>query len=309
MAEAVREAIVKTGLSVEDRVLATMPKALKYTVVQIKSIIETYKNSDISTIINNLSNIKDINEIIRYITILAHLVAYRGVKAEEVLETFSREYEELGQISAGKLRVLVEKIFNKKTDDIGNFINNIIKVLNSLEYKKGVYVWIVKQRKLEAFEEEVRRYVFRNNGGNSVDRGVKLFLRVFIDKNNIPLAYKIAYNKQEIKKYKIHGDFYTTLVTMRSGAFEDIKSPSVDRLKQRIAKTLVCASRGKRCENVRIRIRSIRGLVRSVAHISGDPVAYERGAYHIGKNYCARLKCDECPIRNVCRRYIFVDVK
>jgi len=55
VAAEVRAAIIKTGTELEDGALASMPKDLKYVAAQIKSIIESYKNSDISTIINNLS--------------------------------------------------------------------------------------------------------------------------------------------------------------------------------------------------------------------------------------------------------------
>ncbi len=309
VAEAVREAIVKTGLGLEDKVLAVMPRDLKYTAIQIRSIIESYKNTDILTISNNLLNIKNIDEIIKYITILAYLIGYSRAKAEDILEAYPREYESLDGLSAGKLRQFIEKILNNKIDNINNHVNNIIKILNFLKDRKGMYIWILKQRRVEEFEDEIRRYIFQNDGGYSIDRGVKLFLRLFIDKNSIPLAYKIAYNEREVRRYRIHGDIYTTLVTLRSGAFEDMRSTTVDKIRQRVAKALICRERGERCKNIRIRLRSVRGLVRSVAYLSGDPIAYERGAYHVGRNYCARLKCDECPIRDVCKKYIFINIK
>ncbi|MEZ0248442.1 MAG: hypothetical protein ABWJ97_04145 [Thermoproteus sp.] len=310
MAQSVRDAIARYGIELEDSVVSTMPKDLKYTASQIRSIIETYRNSDISTIITNLSNIKNINELMRYIIILTYLVSYSRVKTDELLEGYPQAFEKTGgEISASKLRSLLLLSSSNKIDNINIHINKLINIIESIENKGGTYIWILKEKRIERFEEDVRRFIFNNNGGNSVDRGIKLFLRIFIDRNNIPLAYRIAYNKEEVRKYRIHGDFYTTLVTLRSGAFEDIRTSSAEKLKQKVAKMLLCRSRDRRCGELQVRLGSVRGLVRSVAYLSGDPVSYERGAYHIGKNYCAKLKCDQCPIRDVCKKYIFIQVK
>ncbi|MGC8582844.1 MAG: hypothetical protein ACP5I3_04360 [Thermoproteus sp.] len=307
MAAEVREAIVKTGAEVEDGVLATMPRSLKYTAAQIRSIIESYKSSDISTIINNLSNIRNIEDVILYITILSYLVG-NNIKGDGMLEAYSREFEKMDGISASKLRHLLTNILGEEAP-INIHVNKILKIIEFLKHKKGTYLWILKEKRLDRFEKDVREFVFENNGGYSIDRGIKLFIRIFIDKNTIPLAYKIAYNKNEVRKYRIHGDFYTTLVAMRSGSFEDVDSPTASKIKQRVARALICRSRKERCDPLRIRLKSVRGLVRTIAYLSGDPIAFERGAYHIGKNYCARLRCEECPIRNVCKKYIFIEVK
>jgi len=308
VAAEVRAAIVKTGTELEDGALASMPKNLKYVVAQIKSIIESYKNSDISTIINNLSNVKNIEDIIVYITMLSYLAGNNGVRSDTLFDVFPREYEKLDGLSASKLRrLLINTLGN--IDSINIYINNIIKIIEFLKNKKGLYLWILREKRLDRFEKDVREFIFGNSGGYSVDRGIKLFLRLFIDKNSIPLAYRIAYNKNEVRKYRVHGDFYTTLTTMRSGSFEDIDSPTASKVRQRVARALLCRGRKERCDPLQIRLKSVRGLVRAAAYLSGDPIAYERGAYYIGKNYCAKLRCEECPIRSVCKKYTFIEVK
>lgn len=71
---------------------------------------------------------------------------------------------------------------------------------------------------------------------------VKTILRLFIHESNIPLALKIAYTP-EYKKYVIHGDMYTALVTLRSGAFEDLDTLTSQRVKLRVAKRIICENR------------------------------------------------------------------
>lgn len=308
--EEIRARIVKHGGEVADRVIATLPYSYSLLTDQIRSIIKTYKNN-YETLINNLSNVKNIDLYILYFILISILLKYKNMNIDE-LKTISSLYEKYiyDVFSASKIRRVLEEAGLEK-DLINQVISQLVKTLNILSNNyHSIYMWIIKQRKISNFENEIREIIFSNEGGNRVGRGVKTFLRLFIHESNIPLAVKIAFSP-EAKKYTLHGDIYTVLVTLRSGAFEDVNSITAERIKARIAKRIICEEkRGKeKCKEVLLRLESIRGLVRHVGKISGDPVLYERGAYDIGVKYCKDLKCEACPIRDVCRRYEFIVIK
>jgi len=306
-AEEIRGRIVKHGASIRDTVVETLPHTYSMMVEQIRSIASAYKN-DLDTFIANILNIKNLDLLIIYIISLSILNKYKNLTATE-LSTFSNAYERYvyDVFSASKLRRALEEVVDREVAN--EVVSGTIRAVNIISNKyKSLNLWIIKQKKILNFEKDIRKIIFRDEGGIRVGRGVKLFLRTFIHETNIPLAVRIAYT-QEHRKYLLHGDIYTTLVTIRSGAFEDVKSMTAERVKARIAKRILCQERGGKCSDVVLRLGSIRGLVRYVGKVSGDPVLFERGAYDIGIKYCKELKCDVCPIRDVCKRYTFVRVK
>lgn len=302
----IRSALVKRGDEVEELAISSLPQYLKYTASQVKSIIESYRRSE-DTLVTQLENLYELRNLIYYFSILSYLLSNNKKIPEELIKKYSSLFEQLGgDFSARNIRNMIENLSEYISKD--SHINNILKILDNID-KFGVYRWIIKQRRLESFEHAIRRIIFQGVGGNSINKGIKFFTRIFIHPSNIPLAYKISYNINELKKYKIYGDYYTTMVTLRSGAFEDVETPTAFKLRQRIARRLLCESRGGKCEKVRVRVKSVRGLVRAVAYLSGDPIKYERGAYDIGKKYCSKLKCDECPINSICKKYTFIEIK
>ncbi|AAL63032.1 hypothetical protein [Pyrobaculum aerophilum] len=309
-AEEIRRRIIEHGLSIRDRVIATMPQRYSLMVEQIRSIARSYRG-DFDTFLTNLSSIKGLDLLVIYTALLAVLSKHKSLSDEEILkigDSFDRHIYDV--FSASKARRALEEAGVEK--EIANdVISGVVKALNLINNKyNSPYLWIAEQRRIERFENSVREVLFRNEGGNRVGRGVKLFLRLFIHDTNIPLAVRIAYT-QENKKYILHGDMYTALVTLRSGAFEDVASITAERVKARVAKRLLCEAKegGARCKDVVMRLESIRGLVRYVGKISGDPIVYERGAYDIGYRYCRDLKCEACPINDVCKRYTFIKLK
>lgn len=309
-AEDVRRRIVEHGLSIRDRVVENLPYSYSVMVEQIKSISRTYKG-DFDTFFSSLSNIKGLDLLIIYVMLVALLSRYKALKDDE-LRSLSAAFEKhiYDVISASKLRRVLEEAGVEK--EISNeTISDLLRSLNIVSNKHStLYAWIAKQRRLSKFEDEVRKIIFKGRGGSRVSRGARLFIRIFIHETNIPLAFKIVHTP-EYKKYILHGDMYTALVTLRSGAFEDIPTLTSERIKARIAKRILCEARegGSRCRDVVFRLESIRGLIRHVGKISGDPILYERGAYDIGVKYCKELKCDTCPLRDMCKRYIFIKLK
>nr|KJR74391.1 MAG: hypothetical protein TU35_00340 [Thermoproteus sp. AZ2] len=302
----IRSALVKRGDEVEELAISYLPQHLKYTASQVRSIVESYRRSE-DTLMLQLENLYELKNLIYYFSILSYLLSNNKKISEELIKKYSTLFEQIsGNFSARNIRNIIENLSEYISGN--SHINNILKILDNIE-KFGIYKWIVKQRRLDSFERAARRVIFQGGSGSSINRGVKFFIRIFIHPSNIPLAYKISYNINELKKYKIYGDYYTTMVTLRSGAFEDVETPTAFKLRQRIARRLLCEGRGGRCEGIRVRIKSVRGLVRAVAYLSGDPIKYERGAYDIGKNYCSKLKCDICPINSICKKYTFIEIK
>ncbi|MCI4446619.1 MAG: hypothetical protein JHC20_01690 [Pyrobaculum sp.] len=306
-AEEVRRRIVEHGASIRDRVIESLPHSYALLVEQVKSISRTYRDFD--TYIASLSNIKGLDLLITYVMLVA-LLSQHETLSDTKLRNLASAYEKhvYDVLSASRLRKALEEAGVNR--DVANLvISDLLRALNVVNNKhKFLYLWIAKQKKIPDFENDVRRLVFGGKGGNRVGRGVKLFLRLFIHETNIPLAAKIAYS-QEHRKYVLHGDMYTALVTLRSGAYEDVPALPAERVKARVAKRLLCEAKGDQCRDVVLRLESIRGLVRYVGKISGDPVLFERGAYDIGVRYCRELKCEQCPLRDVCRRHVFIKLK
>lgn len=303
----VRKRVVEYGASIRDKAIETLPHEYSLVVEQIRSISRTYRN-DLNTLILNLANIKNLDLFVIYVTLLAVTNRYKALSFDELAKLARSFQMEVDIFSASRLkRALVGAGLSKELTDA--VISDLIKSLNTIRNKyKSLHIWIVRQKRISIFENKVRSLVFRGQGGGGVGRGVKLFLRLFIHETNAPLAPRIAYT-QEVKKYILHGDIYTAYVTLRSGAFEDINSLTSERVKARVAKRLLCGARGERCRDVVLRLESVRGLVRHVGKISGDPVLYERGAHDIGVKYCRDLRCEICPIRDVCRKYLFIKIK
>ncbi|MEZ0320255.1 MAG: hypothetical protein ABWK05_09755 [Pyrobaculum sp.] len=307
-AEEVRRRLVEHGLSIRDRVLDTMSYSYGVLAEQIRSISRTYK-TDLDSLIHSLSTVKNLDLLVIYIMLISILYKYKNLSDDD-LRNISKFYEEVmyDVFSASKTRRVLEEAGVDK-EVANSVVSDLVKSLNAVSRRHNPpYLWIVKQRKVADFENDIRRLIFRGEGGSRTGRGVKLFLRMFIHETNIPLAVRIAYG-QEVKKYILHGDMYTALVTLRSGAFEDVQSITAERIKTRAAKRILCENRGGRCDDVVLRLESVRGLVRHVGKISGDPVAYERGAYDVGVKYCKDLKCELCPMRNVCRKLTFIKLK
>lgn len=307
-AEEVRRRLVEHGLSIRDRVLDTMSHSYAVMVEQVRSISRTYK-TDLDSLIHSLSSVKNLDLLIIYIMLISILYKYKNLSDDD-LRNISKLYEEVVYdiFSASKTRRVLEEVGVGK-EVANNVVSDLVKSLNAVSRRHNPpYLWIVKQRRVADFENDIRRLIFRGEGGSRTGRGVKLFLRTFIHETNIPLAVRIAYS-QEAKKYILHGDMYTALVTLRSGAFEDVKSLTAERIRARVAKRILCENKGGKCDDVVLRLESVRGLVRYVGKISGDPVAYERGAYDVGAKYCKELRCDVCPIRDVCRKFTFIKLK
>jgi len=307
-AEEVRRRIVEHGASIRDRVIENLPHSYALLVEQVKSISQTYK-TDFDTFVASVSNVKGLDLLIIYAALVALLSKHRPLSDVE-LKNLAAAYEKhvYEMFSASRIRRGLEEAGIEK--DVANqVISDVLRTTNIIVNKhKSLYLWIAKQRKIADFENDVRKIVFRGKGGNRVGRGVKLFLRLFIHETNIPLAAKIAYS-QERKKYILHGDVYTALVTLRSGAFEDVPTLTAERVKARVAKRLLCEAKEGKCRDMVLRLESIRGLVRHVGKISGEPVLFERGAYDIGARYCKDLRCEACPLRDVCKRYAFIKLK
>ncbi|MEM1902565.1 MAG: hypothetical protein QXW44_02685 [Pyrobaculum sp.] len=307
-ADVVRRRVVEHGASIKDKVIETLTHSYNLIVEQIKSISQSYR--DLDTFLLNISNIKGLDFLVIYILLVGILHKYRNLEIEELRQLAAAYEKNIYEVfSASRARRALEEVGIER-DVADSVISDLAKALNTIGRNRPIYKWVARQKRVSFFEEEIRRVVFRGEGGGRVGRGVKTILRLFIHESNIPLALKIAYTP-EYKKYVIHGDMYTALVTLRSGAFEDLDTLTSQRVKLRVAKRIICENRegGGRCRDVTLRLESIRGLVRYVGKVSGDPVLYERGAYDIGVNYCKELKCDVCPIKDVCRRYIFIKLR
>ena len=321
----IRDAVVNYGRSIQDQVLLNISPEYREVVYQIKSIYDAYKRADYDTIKTQLGNIYALDSFLRYLIAMGMVMASLNpnIKMIDALQKFNKSYHELLD-SNWFIRDQSKLTRFREVSDLDVDVQTLAKwiryskslwsyVRNNAENK--LYIWVLRQKRVEGFENDIRNRIFGGEGGNRVNKSVKTLLRLLIHESNIPLAVYIARNITEIRNYEVIADMFSSMVTIRSGSFEDIRSESVERLKVRIALARRCDERRSANPNIKcsdevvLRYGDVRGIVRSVARASKDPILFERGAFTIGQLTCRDLNCNMCAIKDVCKKYVQVRFK
>jgi hypothetical protein len=157
--------------------------------------------------------------------------------------------------------------------------------------------WISRFRGMRDFENGLRIF-YPTRASERRRRAIRAFIRWVSHETNVPIALRILSNRG-YREYTPVVDIYSASVTIRTGAFLAVRSDASSKLLWRITRNT---------EGLTVRVDEVKGLVRGVARLSGDPILYERGAFHIGYHYCRR-GCVDCPVSGVCIRFPWVSIR
>ena len=324
-AQLIRDSIVDHGKSVQDQILSNVSPEYRDVIYQVRSIYSSYKRADYDTIKIQLGNVYRLDDFLKYLIALGMVMASLnlGAKTIDVLQRFNKSYHEL---LGGDWFVKDRSRLEKFRDVSG--INIDVQTLSKwIRYSKSlfsyvrnnaenrVYIWVLRQKRVKDFENDIRDRVFGGEGGNKVNKSIRTILRLLIHESNVPVAVYIARNSSEIKNYEVVADMYTSMVTIRSGSFEDIRLESVEKLKAKVALAKRCEERKSTNPNIRcldevvLKYDDVKGIVRSAAKASKDPILFERGAFMIGQLVCRDLRCGECVLKDVCKKYTYIKFK
>ncbi len=312
----VRERLVRMGRDVKEFVLEDLPTDVAHVPQRVRTLYEEYSNSrgvvrDFDDYTSELGHTYNVERFIVYVMTYAALMnavsnLNVGKLRAALREAYSLSPDFFADPGTGRERLVgaFSEAYGEERERIEKplriFVRGLRRILTLR--RKPLYLWLAGYRKMEALERDLLDALFPRASSERRLRAVRTLVRVFTHPTNAPIAIRIAANRTERNKYVPVADYYSVLVTIRSGAFEDVKSGTRDRLVGR-------ANARSEGETIRVRLSSVKGLARQVAKVSGDPVLYERGAFHIGYMYCHVPLCDKCPLNDVCGRYVFFEVK
>ncbi len=307
------EGIRDYGSRVNELIIEYLPEDLSHLPQRIREIYREYsKKKDItfSELVNAYKNIPNIETLTRYVILCyCTIPALRIFHIEKFLTVMRELYREIkGFIENPEYKDIdsVAKLIGEKYNDVNRellitmltkFTHGIRKIVKA--YKKDVFEWIMTKQNMRSFEQDLRLF-FPRKFNERMRRCLKSIIRIFSHTTNIPIAINII-RKGEYRKYSSIVDMYSTLTTFRSGAFQVMR---LDSDKVRRIETLLSTG-----NQVIIKLSSVKGIVRSVAKLSLDPILYERGSFTIGYRYCSKNKCEECPIKDICMKYLNIRVK
>ena len=306
----VLEETVRHGSRAVEVALSYLPDDLSYIVPQIRGTFINFANRyrksrevSLLDLVAEYGNIPKTEILLRYIILSSSVAtAVERPKYDLIYSTIRDKYDELLPFLERPTWRGARKAMNMFGDGIGarrdelgtalsNFVNSTTRFAKPVLYKKVALIG--KYRNLKDF----LRGFMTDNASLHRTKMLGLLTRIIGHETNIPLAGKVILRKEYLK-YDPVVDMYTALVALRSGAFlavdDDRAKRVVDAVKQ---------------GNASFKMRKIVPLVRDTVRLARDPMLYEKGASDIGRNYCSKLMCGECPIRHVCKRFTSIEVK
>jgi len=304
------------GATVPELVLQHLPPELEHVPERVREVFsEISKKRDITfaEIVTHYKNIPKIETLTRYV-ILYECVScgVKDLRTEKLLQALKSAYPKIVDfIESPEYRDIdrvadeIASQYDPSKIDKMKLIQHLIKFAYGVRkivkaYKCDVFEWIMQKKTYRELEQELR--IFFPKGMTERDRrALRAIVRLFSHKTNIPIAIFLI-KSGEYRKYISVVDMYTATTTMRSGAFLIMKldSKKVADLEQLLKKST---------EQITVRLKAIKGIVRAVAKLSLDPILYERGAFTIGYRYCSKGDCENCPIRDVCKKFKSIIIK
>ncbi len=306
----VLEETVRHGSRAVEVAMSYLPDDLSYIVPQIRGTFINFanryrKNREVSLLdlVVEYGNIPKAEILLRYIILSSSVAtAVERPRYDLVYSTIRDAYDELLPFlerptwrGARKTLSMFGDGIGARRDELGtalsNFVNSTTRFAKPVLYRK--IALIGKYRNLKDF----LRGFMTDNASLHRTKMLGLLTRIIGHETNIPFAGKIILRKEYLK-YDPVVDMYTALVALRSGAFlavdDDRTRRVIDALKQ---------------GNAVFKMRKVVPLVRDTVRLARDPMLYEKGASDIGRNYCSKLMCGECPIRHVCKRFTSIEVR
>jgi len=307
------ENIREHGRTVKEMVLQYLPDDIAHVPDRVRELFNEFmrkRERSLSELVIMYRNVPRIEIATRYVIFcLCTMAALRDFRVERYFSTVRDIYAELLPFLDNPEYSHVDrivKIIESKYENIDKqfliilslkYAHGVRKV--SKAYKKEVFEWIMTFQTIEEFEDNLRVF-FMKKSSERIRKCIRNIVRVFSHRTSFPLAVNII-RRGEYRRYISIADMYTTLTTFRSGAFLIMKLDS-----EKVRKIAAELETGK---EVIIKTEAVKGIVRSVAKLSLDPILYERGAFDIGYRYCSKNKCEECPISNICLKYLNIKIK
>ncbi len=307
------ENIREHGRKTKELVLQYLPDDISHVPDRVRELFNEFlkkKEKSLNELIIMYKNVPRIEIATRYVIFcLCTTASLKDMRVERYFATLRELYSEILPFIENPEYSDVDrivKLIETKYEKVDNqfltvltlkYAHGVRKVLKA--FKKDVFEWIMTLQTIREFEENLRVF-FMKKSSERIRKCIRSIIRVFSHRTSFPLAVNII-RKGEYRKYVSIADMYTTLTTFRSGAFLIMKLDS-----EKVRKIEAELKSGK---EVIIRVESVKGIVRSVAKLSLDPILYERGAFDIGYRYCSKNKCEECPISNICLKYLNIKIK
>lgn len=196
-----------------------------------------------------------------------------------------------------------EGIKGEDVQEVSNAVHSFVYGLRKLTKAYGTTLirWIPKFRDINDFEKALPMF-YPPRANERRKRAIRTFIRWVSHETNLPVALGIILRGGGHRRYTMIADVYSTMVTIRSGAFLALNNDHAMKILNRI---LV-----NKDGEVTVKVDEVKGLTRATGRLSNDPIIYERGAFRIGHEYCSRLKCSECPpLNKVCMKFTWVNIK
>ncbi len=318
--EGIVKAISEFGLSTKEAIFENLPSELSTTYQRIREIYmqETNRGKnkvDVNHLVQLYANVPKTEELLRYLLFITVLfTGFQNLRNELIYRVAARNYERINQllndprysivndISMALLNdYLNEGVKGEDIKEVSNAVHSFVYGLRKLTgaYRTTLLRWIPKFRDIASFEKAlVMFYPIRANERRR--RAIRTFIRWVSHETNLPIALGIIF-REAYRQYVMTADIYSTLVTIRSGAFLTLLNDHTLKILNEIM--------ANRNGGVTVRVYEVKGIVRAVGRLSNDPIIYERGAFKIGHDYCSKLRCSECPINKVCMKFTWVNIK
>ncbi|ADY01181.1 hypothetical protein VMUT_0971 [Vulcanisaeta moutnovskia 768-28] len=308
------------GSSVKETIFENLPDELIVTYQRIREVYiqETTRSKgrvDINSFIQLYANIPRVEELLRYLLLATVLfMGFRNLRNELIYKIMLRNYSEISRIISNPSYSLIndtsmkilsdyenEGIKGEDVQEVSNAIHSFIYGLRKLTRAYGTTLlrWIPKFRDINDFEKALPMF-YPPRANERRKRAIRTFIRWVSHETNLPVALGII-SRGSHRRYTMIADVYSTMVTIRSGAFLVLNNEHTMKILSRII--------ANRNNGITIKIDEVKGLVRATGRLSNDPITYERGAFRIGHDYCSRLKCNECPLNKVCMKFTWVNIK
>lgn len=318
--EDIIRAINEYGSSVKEAVFENLPDELMVPYQRIRELYiqETTRGKgrvDINSLIQLYMNVPKAEELLRYLLLATVLfMGFRNLRNEVIYRVIRRNYNMVSRLISNPDYSLINEVSMKLLNDyegegikgedvqeVSNAVHSFVYGLRKLTKAYGTTLlrWIPKFRDINDFEKALPMF-YPPRANERRKRAIRTFIRWVSHETNLPVALGVI-SRSGYRRYTMIADVYSTMVTIRSGAFLVLNNDHAMKILNEI---LVNKDSG-----VTIKVDEVKGLVRATGRLSNDPIIYERGAFRIGHEYCSRLKCNECPLNKVCMKFTWVNIK
>ncbi len=322
--EDIIRSISEYGSSVKEAVFENLPDELMVPYQRVRELYiqETTRSKgriDVNSLIQLYMNVPKTEELLRYLLLTTVLfMGFRNLRNEVIYRVIRRNYDMISHLISRPEYSLINDVSMKLLNDyegegikgediqeVSNAVHGFVYGLRKLTKAYGTTLlrWIPKFRDMNDFEKALTMF-YPPRANERRKRAIRTFIRWVSHETNLPVALGIISRGGGHRRYTMIADVYSTMVTIRSGAFLALNN---DHAMKILNKILVNKDGG----GVTIKVDEVKGgLVRAVGRLSNDPITYERGgAFRIGHEYCSRLKCSECPLNKVCMKFTWVNIK